>query len=114
MSDLDALAAEADRIAGPGPAKCPPRDRDESMARAKDRFAALVRSRGPSVRDFAETIGCDESAVRRAIRKGLSLPIPWWLEVLIDRDPELVAGWVKGILRDCAVSKAARGHALDA
>lgn len=107
---IDELLAEvAALVPKPGLAKTEPSDGERRKARARERFASLVQESGRTQREFAEQLlGVDESAVRRAISVGLGLPIPWWLEALIEEHPELVATWVQGILEDVRVAIHAR------
>lgn len=107
---VDALLAEVSSLlGGPGIAKTAPSDEERRKSRARERFAALVQQSGRTQREFAEELlGVDESAVRRAISVGLGLPIPWWLEALIEKHPELVAGWIAGVLADVRIAMSAR------
>lgn len=107
---VDTLLAEvAALVAKPDLARTAPTDEERRKARARERFAALVQESGRTQREFAEQLlGVDESAVRRAITAGLGLPIPWWLEALIEEHPELVATWISGVLHDVRTSINAR------
>lgn len=107
---LDDLEREALRLAGkPGIRKAEPSERRRFEVMARARLEQLVAASGRSRSDFAsELLDVDESAVRRAIQGGVGLPLPWWLEAIIERDPELAAEYLAGALNDVRRQIAAR------
>ncbi len=72
------------------------------------RLQLLVEGVAEPTRELARIIDCDESAVRRAKVAGVGLPLPWWLEALIERRPDLAKRWLESVLDDIESAEAKR------
>lgn len=107
---LDELEAEALRLAsGPGIAEVVPDERERDRSAARERLLDLIKSSGLNRSQFAELLTLDESALR-LVPHSKGIPIPWWLETLIREQPEFVAAFAAGLLRDVKASKRARAR----
>src|SRR5688500_9833367 len=108
VHDLDELrrrARDLDRKRdreGPGLAKGTASDaRRVWKNRASERLELVVLESGMSTREFAAQLSCSEAALRRATHGGDSgLPLPWWLETLVEKHPDLAARFVRTVLED--------------
>lgn len=98
MADPTDLEEEIDALQGGSEEVTSCDVRDLYTNRAAARFKGLVKTSGRSVNAVAEKVlECDESAVRRP---STSLPMPWWLEAMIDRDEVLALGFARSIVND--------------
>lgn len=108
MDRIDELEAEALRLAsGPSIADVVPDAREADRSAARERLLDLIKTSGLNRSQFAELLALDESALR-LVPHSKGIPIPWWLETLIREQPEFVASFAAGLLRDVRAAKRAR------
>jgi hypothetical protein len=110
IDPLDELEAEALRLAsGPSIADAVPDERERDRSAARERLLTLIQTSGLNRSEFAELLKLDESALR-LVPHSKGIPIPWWLETLIREQPEFVAAFAAGLLRDVKASKRAKAR----
>lgn len=99
ISDLSELRRRAQAAARPGVARAESSNRRRWKKCAIERFERdIVAELDGSTREFASaTLEVDESAIRRPEH---SLPTAWWIEAMIERDPDRLLRWIDGIIGD--------------
>jgi hypothetical protein len=100
-STARSLRDRVDRLKGPGLRKVEPSSaKAHYQKRATLRLQLWAKGVPESTHELGRLMECNESAVRRAKAVGVGLPIPWWIEALIERKPEHALAYVESLLVD--------------